>query len=204
MVFLNRRDSLIFSVMRIQVKPSRAQLALWRQRARGATRLDGERRAGAFTLVEVMIASTILGLVFAGIINSYSQAGLRVQWSGYSLAAQSLASTMLEQVRSASWDPAQATPVNNMTNLNLTGASYDSSTRTYTGYNVGILDVPYSTTNFTLATNFVTVQMISVGGVAQVQMQFIRVDTVWPFGLRRNAIFTNTVSTMIAPDDRKL
>ena len=190
--------------MRIQVKPNGARLTLWRRRAAGAARLDGARRDGAFTLVEVMIASTILGLVFAGIINSYSQAGLRVQWSGYSLAAQSLASTVLEQVRSASWDPAQATPVNNMTNLNLTGASYDSSTRTYTGYKVGILDVPYSTTNFTLATNYVTVQMVSVGGVAQVQMQFIRVDTVWPFGLRRNAIFTNTVSTMIAPDDRKL
>lgn len=185
--------------MHIEMKLLGARLTLGRRRARGGARSDG-----AFTLVEVMIASTILGLVFAGIINSYSQAGLRVQWSGYSLAAQSLASAVLEQVRSASWDPAQATPVNNMTNLNLSGASYDSSTRTYTGYKVGVLDVPYSTTNFTQATNFITVQMVSVGGVAQVQMQFIRVDTVWPFGLRRNAIFTNTVSTMIAPDDRQL
>ena len=190
--------------MRIQVKPSGLRRAWKRRLATDAARPDGGRGRVAFTLVEVTIASAILGLVFAGIINCYIQSGLRVQWAGYSLAAQSLASTVLEQVRSASWDPAQATPVNNMTNLNLTGASYDSTTRTYTGYSLGILDVPYSNTNFTMATNFVTVQMISVGGVAQVQMQFIRVDTVWPFGLRKNAIFTNTVSTMIAPDDRQL
>jgi prepilin-type N-terminal cleavage/methylation domain-containing protein len=166
-----------------------------------------KRRSGcrAFTLIEVVIASGIMGLVFAGIINCYIQSGLRVQWTGYSLAAQALASQTLEQVRSASWDPAQAVPVNNMTNLNLAGASYNSGTKTYTGYSVSILDVPYSTTNFTLATNFVTVQLVSsIGGQAQVQMQFIRVDTVWPFGLRRNAMFTNTVSTMIAPDDRQL
>jgi len=161
-------------------------------------------QTGGFTLVEVVIAAAIVGLVFGGVIYCYIQSGLRVQWSGYSLAAQSLASTVLEQTRSASWDPAQAVPVNNMTNLSLQGASYDSSTRTYTGYSVGVLDVPYATTNFTMATNFITVQMISVAGVTNVQMQFIRVDTVWPFGLRGGKIFTNTVSTMVAPDDRQL
>lgn len=191
--------------MQIPIEPISPHPALWQGAATvGAARPAGRRNRMAFTLVETVMASAILGLVFAGIINCYIQSGLRVQWSGYSLAAQSLASTVLEQVRSASWDPAQVVPINNMTNMNLLGASYDSSTRTYSGYNLGILDVPYSSTNNTLATNYVTVQMVSVGGVAQVQMQFIRVDTVWPFGLRRNAIFTNTVSTMIAPDDRKL
>jgi prepilin-type N-terminal cleavage/methylation domain-containing protein len=168
-------------------------------------RLNGQRRARAFTLVEVLIAATILGLVFAGIINSYIQSGLRVQWSGYSLAAQSQASSVLEQLRSASWDPTQSGTNNNqVVNMNLTSQVYNATNQTYTGYSVGILDVPYSTTNYTMATNFVTVQMVFVGGVSNVQMQFIRVDTVWPFGLRRNAIFTNTVSTMIAPDNRQL
>lgn len=187
--------------MRFELEQSGAGLARRRFPAGAITRV---RRRAAFTLVEVVIASGIIGLVFAGIINCYIQSGLRVQWTGYSLAAQSLANTVLEQVRSASWDPAQATPINNMTNMNLSGASYNSGTQTYTGYSVSILDVPYSTTNYTMATNFVTVQLIYVGGAANVQMQFIRVDTVWPMKLRGSKLFTNTVSTMVAPDDRQL
>ncbi len=187
--------------MRFELEPSGAELPRRRFPTGAFSRV---RRRAAFTLVEVVIASAIIGLVFAGIINCYIQSGLRVQWTGYSLAAQSLANTVLEQVRSANWDPAQATPINNMTNLNLSGASYDGSTRTYTGYSVSILDVPYSTTNFTMATNFVTVQLIYVGGVKNVQMQFIRVDTVWPMRMRGSKLFTNTVSTMVAPDDRQL
>ena len=36
-------------------------------------------------------------------------------------------------------------------------------------------------------------------------MQFIQVNTVWPFSYRRaTQYFTNTVSTMVAPDDRQL
>ena len=90
--------------------------------------------------------------------------------------------------------------------MNLSSASYNTSSKTYTGYSTTILDVPYSGTNYTLATNFVTVQMISgVGGQSQVQIQFIRVDTVWPFYTRgKNLLFTNTVATMLAPDDRQL
>jgi type II secretory pathway pseudopilin PulG len=191
----------IISVMQFEVEQSSAVLAR-RQLPAGA--LARTRRRAAFTLVEVVIASGIVGLVFAGIINCYIQSGLRVQWTGYSLAAQALANTVLEQVRSANWDPAQATPINNMTNMNLSGASYNSGTKTYSGYSVSVLDVPYSTTNYTLATNFVSVQLIYVGGVTNVQMQFIRVDTVWPMKMRGSKIFTNTVATMVAPDDRQL
>ena len=163
-------------------------------------------KSGAFTLIEVVVATAIVALVFGGIINCYIQSGLRVQWTGYSQAAQSLASAVLEQAKAATWDPAQAPPVNNLTNLNLTGASYNSGTATYTGYNLAILDVPYSGTNYTQATNFITVQMINgVGGQSQVQMQFVRVDTVWGFATRgKNLVFTNTVATFLAPDDRKL
>ncbi len=185
--------------MRLLVENNTVTLTL-RRTPGGARR----RSQAGLTLVEVLIAMAIVGLVFGGVINCYIQGGQRVQWTGYSLAAQSLASTITEQVRSATWDPAQANPVNNMTNLNLSGVSYNTGTRTYTGYSVGILDIPYSSTNFVLATNFVTVQMIYVGGVTNVQMQFIRVDTVWPFSIRGNKYFTNTVSTMVAPDDRQL
>ena len=173
----------------------------------GALAPARSRRASkGFTLIEVVVATAIVGLVFGGVINCYIQSGLRVQWTGYSQAAQSLAGAVIEQAKASSWDPAQTPPVNNLTNLNLSAASYNSATATYTGYKTAILDVPYSGTNYTLATNFVTVQMISgVGGQSQVQIQFIRVDTVWPFYTRgKNLLFTNTVATMLAPDDRQL
>ncbi|HEX7653511.1 MAG TPA: hypothetical protein VF607_08395 [Verrucomicrobiae bacterium] len=151
----------------------------------------------------MIIATAVVAIVFGGIINCYIQAGNRIEWSGYSLAAQSLANQNLEQLRAANWDPTIA--VNNLTNMNLSGGSYDSSTRTYTGYSTGILDIPYSGTNYTMVTNYITVQLVYVNGVSNVQMQFLRVDTVWPFFLRKlNLYFTNTVSTMVAPDDRQI
>ena len=185
--------------MRTRLESSATPRAGQRMAGPGAARM----RAGGFTLIEVVIATAIVALVFGGVITAYIQSGMRVQWSGYSLAAQSLATQVLEQAKSAVWDPAQAVPVNNLTNLNLVGASYNSSTRTYTGYSTGVLDVPYSGTNFILATNYVTVQFLIVGGATNVQMQFVRVDTVWPFQLRKlNLFFTNTACTMVAPDNR--
>src|ERR1035441_2129842 len=131
-------------------------------------------RAAGFTLIEVVISTAIVALVFGGVITAYIQSGMRVQWSGYSLAAQSLATEVLEQAKSGVWDPAQAVPVNNLTNLNLLSPNYNNSTHTYTGYSTAILDVPYAGTNFTLATNYVTVQLVYVSGVSNVQMQFVR------------------------------
>ncbi len=187
----------------MKVKQSTVRLALRRLATGQVLALAVRRRARAFTLVEVLIASAIVGIVFGGIINCYIQSGVRIQWTGYSLAAQSLASQRLEQVRAANWDPTLG--INNLTNLNLTSASYDGSTKTYTGYSTAILDVPFSSTNYTMATNFITVQLLYVSGISNIQMQFVRVDTVWPFYFRRgNLLFTNTVSTMLAPDDRQL
>lgn len=163
------------------------------------------RSAAGFTLGEVLIAMVIVAVVFSGIISSYIQSGMRVEWSGYSLAAQSLANEVIEQAKSAVWDPAQPIPINNLTNLNLLSTSYSSSNCTYSGYSTGVLDVPYASTNYTLATNYVTVQLIYVNGFTNVQMQFVRVDTVWPFFLRQhNLFFTNTVCTMMAPDNRAI
>ena len=195
--------------MRFEVEQPAVRLAFRRFAAGvpgGGVAARPSRKLRAFTLVEVVVATAIVGLVFGGIITCYIQSGLRVQWTGYSQAAQSLAGAVIEQAKAATWDPAQTPPVNNLTNMNLSATSYNSATATYTGYNTALLDVPYAGTNYTRATDFVTVQMISgVGGQAQVQMQFIRVDTVWPFNVRgQNLLFTNTVATMMAPDDRQL
>jgi prepilin-type N-terminal cleavage/methylation domain-containing protein len=175
---------------------------MFRRTAAGSAAAALSLRRAGFTLAEVLIASAIVGVVFGGIINCYIQSGIRIQWTGYSLAAQSLANQKLEQVRSASWDPTIG--VNQLTNLNLTSASYSSSNQTYTGYTTTILDVPYSGTNSTLATNYITVQMVNISGATNITMQFVRVDTVWPFTFRQGTqIFTNTISTMLAPDDRQ-
>ena len=41
-------------------------------------------RAAGFTLIEVVISTAIVALVFGGVITAYIQSGMRVQWSGYS------------------------------------------------------------------------------------------------------------------------
>ena len=165
------------------------------------------RGAAAFTLIELVIATAIVALIFGGIINCYIQSGVRVEWSGYSLATQSMAMEVIEQAKSATWNPAaQPYPQNQVMQLNLmnTNTTTTGGVMTFTGYSTGTLDLPYSTTNTVTATNYVTVQTINgVGGQPQVQLQFVEVQTVWPFFLRsKNLFFTNTVATMMGPDDR--
>src|SRR5271155_4204210 len=111
--------------------------------------------SGGFTLLEVVIAVTIVVLVFAGIIKAYVQTGQRLEWTGYSLAAQSLAVETIEQARATVWDPAQTPPVNEVTNLNLQGVQLTTSGSdfTLTGHCTNILDVPYESTNSVVATN---------------------------------------------------
>lgn len=162
-----------------------------------------DRGCVAFTLLEVVISSAIVVMVFAGIIKAYVQSGQRLQWTGYSLAAEALAMQTIEQARATVWDPAQTPPVNELTNLNLMGASYNSATLTLTGFTTNILDIPYESTNYVMATNFVTIQMFSVNGNTNVQEQVVTVQTVWPFVVRSsNLCFTNTVSTIVSPDNR--
>src|ERR1700744_1364741 len=93
-----------------------------------------------FTLVEVVISVAIVAVVFGGIIASYIQSGLRLQWAGYSLAAQSLAIQSVEQAKSAVWDPAQTPQVNQLYQMNLLGIVSNSTS--WSGYSTNILDVP--------------------------------------------------------------
>ena len=95
------------------------------------------RGAAAFTLIEVVIATAIVALIFGGIINCYIQSGVRVEWSGYSLAAQSMAMQVIEQAKSATWNPAATPPLpNQVMQLNLmnTNTTTTSSNMTFTGY----------------------------------------------------------------------
>ena len=156
--------------------------------------------------MEVVMSTAIVALVFAGIIKAYIQTGVRLEWTGYSLAAQSLAMETIEQARSALWDPTQYPPVNETTNLNLLGISYTSTPTnwTWSGYSTNTLDIPVPTggTNV-LATNYVQVVMSYVSTYTNVQMEVVQVQTVWPF-IRsgNNVYFTNTIATIISPDNR--
>lgn len=167
-------------------------------------RFHSRRLLGGYGLVEVVMAVGIIALVYGVIITSYVQCGLRMEWAGYSLAAQSMACEQVEQARSAVWDPALGK--NEITNLvNLYSWTYTSSNQTWSGYTTNILDVPYSSTNYTLATNFVTVQLINSNNTTNplVQLEMIRVDTVWAFRYRKGTpCFTNTAATLLAPDNR--
>jgi len=170
-------------------------------------RRDGER-GFICTLWEVLIAMVIVVLVFAAIINGYITSGSMAQWTGYSLAAQQAGIQCLEQTRSAVWDPAMKN--NEITNLNLLNSSYSASNQnyTYTGYTTNILAVPYKGTNYVIVTNFITIQMFYANNDSsvKVQLQCVRVDTVWPFknwgNFSSTSLYTNSMASYMAPDNR--
>jgi len=159
------------------------------------------------TLWEVLIAVVIVAVVFGLIFDGYVTSSKVAQWTGFSLAAQSMAGQAVEQARAADWDIAlQKVEVTNMTLLNkqitVSGANW-----TMTGYTTNILDIPWKGTNYVLATNYITVQSFFQNGVSNpwVQMQSVTVQTVWPFDGWGNftlKYYTNTVCTFIAPDNR--
>jgi Tfp pilus assembly protein PilV len=169
------------------------------------TRAGNRLRVAGMTLAEVLISMVIVAMMFTAIINGYLVAAKRAQWTGYSLAAQSLSVQCLERARSAVWDIAMNK--NELTNMTLMAKAYDASTKTWSGYTTNILDVPWKGTNFLLATNFVSIQLIYQNNKTNVpvQMQMLRVDTVWAFNAWGNfsvRLYTNTTCTYLAPDNR--
>jgi type II secretory pathway pseudopilin PulG len=165
------------------------------------------KRLSAFTLVEVVTAIAVIGIIFGGVLAGYIQTSRRAEWSGYSLSAQALAIQQLEQARSAVWDNSLAK--NELTNLNLAGWSQQivNGLPVVKGYSWGVLDLPYNngTNNAVLATNFVTIRRTYLNNVTNppVQIQVIQVDTVWPFqGFGGRRLYTNRTVNYFAPDNR--
>ena len=171
------------------------------------TRNPNGRRTGGFTLAEVVISIGIVATAFSGTVLCYSQLARRAQWSGYSLAAQALAIQQIEQARSAVYDPAQeyttTNPdgVNQITNIVLLGRV--RSGEVVTGYTTNVLDIPYTGTNYVRATNWVTLKPIPISGGSGLRVWMVKVDTTWPFRWGNTTkIFTNSISTFCAPDNR--
>lgn len=133
------------------------------------------------TLVEVVLSIAISGITFGAIVFGYVMSARRAEWSGYSLAANSLAMQRLEQTRAAKWDV-------------LTTPIIDELTATNFPDQVAIMDVPISGGNITYATNYTTITSISTDP----PLKMVRVDCVWPF--KGEGLFTNTLMTYRAPD----
>ena len=161
-----------------------------------AGRSGGKR---GFTLAEVVIALAIVVMVFASVIVAYTQAAYRAEWAGYSLAAESLAIKQIEQARSAQWDPANPNgQVNQVYALNLLNSNLTA--RVLTGYTWTNLDLPSNGTNYLRATNYVTVKPVQSSSNGTNLM--VRVDTVWSFRWHITRLYTNTVCTYLAPDNK--
>lgn len=143
--------------------------------------------AEAFTLAEVLVSLAIAAIMFSGIINAYIQCSYRAEWSGYSLAAQSLAIQQLEQARAASWDISTVPSRNEITNVPAVTAA--------------VLDLPVNGTNTTWATNYTTIISVPITNTVGASIYMVRVDTAWPFiwaGKRK--YYTNSVADFFAPD----
>lgn len=152
----------------------------------------------AFTLLEVVLAIVITGVVFVGILTGYVQSARRVEWSAYSLAAEALNIQQLEQLRSANWDT-QTSSTNQDEFMSMVTSNWPYANGKWTATTTNVLDVPYNSANgkYVWATNYVSLSVIPVVIYPVVTVKQIQTDTVWTF---RGKLFTNTIVAYRAPD----
>jgi type II secretory pathway pseudopilin PulG len=154
--------------------------------------MSGSRRLrDAFSLIEVMIAFLIFGLVTAGILYGYVQGNRIAEWSSMSLGAQSYASQGIEQAMAAKWDTEANGEVT---------ADYlpPTSFTVATNYSqVDTNDVPQSGAPL-LLTNYMSIAWID-GLTNGPYLREIKSQVVWRFPLT-SKLFTNTIVTLRAPD----
>jgi len=161
-----------------------------------------------FTLAEVVVSIAIMMLVFCSIILTYVETSYRAEWSGYSLAAQSLSLAQLEQARSGIWDNSlNKNDITNIGGTTLTNWTWTAGTGggTGKGWTSTTLDLPISGSNVVTATNFVTIKMMYLNGVTNppIQIQMVTVDTVWPFSMfGKMKLYTNRTASMYGMDNR--
>jgi prepilin-type N-terminal cleavage/methylation domain-containing protein len=193
--------------MQLNSQPGRQFSGIRQLRVLSALGTSRSQAAG-FTLPEVLIAVVIVAIMFATIINGYLSGAKRSEWTGFSLAAQSESVECLEQARSAVWDIALGK--NEVATMALSGFTSNSTSLggyVITGYTTNILDIPWKGTNYLMATNYITITLFPENNASNlpVQLQMVRVDTVWPFsdwGKFSLLYYTNTSCTYMAPDNR--
>ena len=170
------------------------------------------RSKKGFTLFEVVLCLVIIALVFGGIIQGYTSATYRAEWTGYSLAAQALALQSIEQARSATWDTAIGTDdipgmlkaLGNY-NSNLVSGTVASGVVMMKGATNRVLDLP---TTPGQSTNYATITVTAtryqpLPGLGGNNMYVIQVDALWAFQWKhRTNYYTNTLVTYMAPDNQ--
>jgi len=147
-----------------------------------STGIAGNRRGGreAFTLIEVVFAAAIAGLVMAGMFQGYTLVGRQAQFSACSYAATATAMSQMEQVIAANWVPSP--PYINNTLLTL------SST------NPGNLCLPSAGGSVINCTNITQVTLVS----SNPPYAMIKVQCIWTMP-NYGGVFTNTVAVLRAP-----
>lgn len=132
-----------------------------------------QEEPNSYTLVEVIIAIALTGVVMGGIISGYLMSARHAEWSAYSLAAHSLVLQRIEQTRAAKCTPR---------------FGIDELTADMFPTNVDILDIPMYGTNYPYATTSTTIKLISADPV----VKMIQVHCIWQF--KGRDIYTNTVA----------
>jgi prepilin-type N-terminal cleavage/methylation domain-containing protein len=153
---------------------------------KGIVTRQARRSCSAFTLVEVLIALAIFGMMIAGLIYGYTQADKFAEWSSMSYAAQSYAIQGMEQVRDAYWNTSD-NPVTD--NLPVPGPGPLTFSETNT------MDVPSTGAPYNVIDYFAITTLTNTTA----NLRMIRVDCVWVFPLTKKNM-TNTVITYRAPN----
>ena len=134
------------------------------------------------TLVEVMVATAIFGLIFGSVLTGLWQASYRTTWTTLSVEAARFAEERIEQTQNARWDPTALPVVDEVVSTNFplrTGALFE-----------------FSSGGSVLATNTLTITTLTntYGGTYRA----IASTVVWKY--RGRGPFTNNVVTIRAQD----
>jgi len=143
-------------------------------------------RAG-MTLVEVVVALAITGLVVAGIVTGYIFCTASTVKDSLYMAANARAMERIEETRSAIWAPYRAQPVDELVATNFPDK-------------VVTLDLSGSGSDVTSATLKTEISQISPSPSSPLSppVRRIRVDCIWQF--KGVELITNTIETCRAPD----
>lgn len=168
-------------------------------------------RADAFSLVEALLAFTVLALSVGGIVYGYAQVNRMALWCSMSLAAQSYALQGMEQARAAQWNPWDfSTNTGPWTENQITATPFNPSIITQ----IDLLDIPikgnpfstnangaFTNTDF-YVTNIITVSTVTnygSGASFPANLREIESQAIWIFPYT-GQLFTNTVVTLRASD----
>jgi prepilin-type N-terminal cleavage/methylation domain-containing protein len=147
------------------------------------TRKFGQFRAAnqsGMTLVEVVIAMAISGLLVAVIVRGYIYCATAAEKAGLHLAAHTRALERMEETHSAKWDTASWPQVDQLVAANFPSKDVVLD---LSGSGFGVVPATVNTAITPIATN--------------PPLKRIRVDCIWAF---QGVAITNTIETCRAPD----